>query len=49
MDVNEELTILRKLKKKSGEGSGRVIGVGLGGAQGDCKRRIEVIFVAMQK
>ena len=43
MDVNEELKFLRKLKKNIfffGGGGG--VGVGLGGCQGGCERRIEV-------
>ena len=44
MDVNEELTFLRKFKKNGGLG-GRV---GLGGGQGGCDRRIEV-FRKIQK
>ena len=47
VDVNGEVKLLWKLKKKWGGGGGR-LGVGLGGEQGGCEWRSEA-FVKIQK
>ena len=52
VDVNEELKFCENSKKKLGGGVGWWGfggGSGLGGGQGGCERRIEVVFMKIQK